>query len=147
MFLPILRQKSHKSAFLYLVFFQLVGDFVFEIGVQLSDLDDLLQKVLIFGAILFWLLEIWAKYLFFDLQFLQSQMKLLIALQNRRRNADWDILLMRCLIFFVLALSEAAHIGLDFLFLSGCLQQIMLKQVLSIEYAAEFLHERDLLFP
>lgn len=54
---------------------------------------------------------------------------------------------MRSILFLVLALSEAAHIGLNFLFLSTGLQQIMLKQVLSIEYPAEFLHERDLLFP
>lgn len=74
-------------------------------------------------------------------------MKLLISFENRGRNADRYIFLMRGILFLVLALSEAAHIGLNFLFLSAGLQQIMLKQVLSIEYPTELLHECDLLFP
>lgn len=54
---------------------------------------------------------------------------------------------MRCILFFVLALSKAAHIGLNFLFVSTCLQQIMLKQIFSVQYPTEFLHEGDLLLP
>lgn len=52
-FLPVLRQKCHKPAFFHLVFLQFVGDFIFEIGVQLSNLDDFLQKMLILGSVLF----------------------------------------------------------------------------------------------
>lgn len=101
--------------------------------------------MLILDSIVFSLLEIRSKYLFLDLQFFQSQMKLLITLEYWRRNADRYILLMRCILFLMLTLSETAHIGFNFLFLSICLQQIMLKQILSVQYPTEFLHEGDLL--
>jgi hypothetical protein len=98
-------------------------------------------------------MEIRTKDLFFDLQFFELEMQLLISLKNRGGNVNMDILFALLLILDVTAclhvrtLSKTTHIGIYFIFFPTGFEHVVLKQIFRIKYPTELLHEGNLLFP